>query len=48
MRPEGGPYFDQNGLLFQPVADPRRTLNGLYQARPFLMALAYDPSLREL
>ncbi len=46
MRPEGGPYFDQNGLLFQPVADLQRTLNGLYQARPFLMALAYDPSLR--
>jgi hopanoid biosynthesis associated RND transporter like protein HpnN len=46
MRPEGGPYFDQNGLLFEPVADLQRTLNGLYQARPFLMALAYDPSLR--
>ncbi|MGP0007221.1 MAG: hopanoid biosynthesis-associated RND transporter HpnN, partial [Methylocella sp.] len=46
MRPEGGAYFDQNGLLFQPVADLQRTLNGLYQARPFLMALAYDPSLR--
>ena len=46
MRPEGGAYFNQNALLFQPVADLQRSLKGLYQARPFLMALAYDPSLR--
>jgi len=46
VRPDGGSYFNQNGLLFQPVADLQRTMKGLYQARPFLMALAYDPSLR--
>jgi hopanoid biosynthesis associated RND transporter like protein HpnN len=46
VRPEGGPYFNQNGLLFQPVADLRRTMKELSQARPFLMALASDPSLR--
>src|ERR1019366_5597655 len=46
VRPEGGPYFNQNGLLFQPVADLRQTMKELSQARPFLMALASDPSLR--
>src|ERR1019366_8112059 len=46
VRPEGGPYFNQNGLLFQPVAELQQTIKGLYQARPFLMALASDPSLR--
>jgi hypothetical protein len=46
VRPDGGPYFNQNALLFPPVADLRQTMKGLYQARPFLMALAYDPSLR--
>src|SRR5450631_1480077 len=46
IRPEGGPYFNQNGLMFPPVADLKRTMQGLSQAKPFLMALAYDPSLR--
>jgi hopanoid biosynthesis associated RND transporter like protein HpnN len=45
-RPDGGAYFNQNGLLFQPVAELRETMKGLYKARPFLMALASDPSLR--
>jgi uncharacterized protein len=43
VRPEGGAYFNQSVLLFPPVADLRQTMKGLYQARPFLMALAYDP-----
>jgi uncharacterized protein len=46
VRPEGGPYFNQNGLLFLPVADLKQTMNGLHKAQPFLMALARDPSLR--
>src|ERR1700719_215391 len=46
VRPDGGAYFNQNGLLFQPVAELRETMKGLYKARPFLMALASDPSLR--
>ncbi|HUB65721.1 MAG TPA: MMPL family transporter [Methylocella sp.] len=46
MRPEGGAYFNQNALLFQPLADLRETMKGLSKARPFLMALASDPSLR--
>jgi uncharacterized protein len=31
--------------LFLPVADLKQTMNGLHKAQPFLMALAYDPSL---
>src|SRR3984893_1541222 len=46
VRPEGGPFFNQNGLLFLPVADLKQTMNGLHKAQPFLMALARDPSLR--
>jgi hopanoid biosynthesis associated RND transporter like protein HpnN len=46
LRPEGGPYFNQEGLLFLPVEELRRTVDELSHARPFLMALARDPSLR--
>jgi hopanoid biosynthesis associated RND transporter like protein HpnN len=46
VRPDGGPFFNQNALLFQPVADLQRTIKELSRARPFLMALASDPSLR--
>ncbi|MGC2091721.1 MAG: MMPL family transporter, partial [Methylocella sp.] len=46
VRPDGGSYFNQTALLFQPVADLRRTIKELSHARPFLMALASDPSLR--
>ncbi len=46
VRPDGGAYFNQNALLFQPVADLKLTVKELSHARPFLMALASDPSLR--
>jgi hypothetical protein len=46
VRPDGEPFFNQNALLFSPVADLRQTMKTLYQARPFLMALASNPSLR--
>ena len=46
VRPDGGSYFNQNALLFEPVADLQRTIKELSHARPFLMALASDPSLR--
>lgn len=46
MRPEGGPFFNKNALLFQPVAELKQTMKGLTEAKPFLAALAYDPSLR--
>jgi len=45
-RPDSGPYFEQNGLLFQPVAEVQRTVGGLLKAEPFLATLASDPTLR--
>lgn len=45
-RPDGGSFFDKNGLLFLPLADVRSTTQELIQAQPFLGVLANDPSLR--
>ncbi len=45
-RPDGGPFFDREGLLLLPLEDVEATTKGLAQAAPFLGALAADPSLR--
>ncbi|MES2255064.1 MAG: MMPL family transporter [Pseudomonadota bacterium] len=45
-RPDGGAFFDHNGLLFLPVKDVEATTQQLFKAQPFLGALASDPSLR--
>ena len=45
-RPDGGTFFDHNGLLFLPVKDVEATTQQLFKAQPFLGALASDPSLR--
>ena len=45
-QPDTGPYFEQNALLFQPVADVQRTVGGLLRAEPFLAVLSSDPTLR--
>jgi len=45
-RPDGGSFFDRNGLLFLPTEDVRATTQQLIQAQPFLGVLAADPSLR--
>src|SRR6201985_2156404 len=45
-RPDGGPFFDHNGLLFLPLKDVQATTQQLFKAQPFLGALAGDPSLR--
>lgn len=47
-RPDGGPFFDRNGLLFLPVEELRTTTAGLLQQQPTLLALSGDPSLRGL
>jgi uncharacterized protein len=46
VRPDGGPFFNQNGLLFRPLAEVQRNTQELLKARPFLSLLASDPSLR--
>ncbi|ACB96720.1 MMPL family transporter [Beijerinckia indica] len=45
-RPEGGDYFNRNGLLFLPTPVLKETLQGLFRAQPFLSNLSADPSLR--
>lgn len=46
LRPDGGPFFNQNGLLFLPASEVQSTLQGMTRAQPFLVALSSDPSLR--
>ncbi|WP_375392821.1 MMPL family transporter [uncultured Sphingomonas sp.] len=45
-RPDGGPFFAREGLLFGSVADVRATTAALIEAQPLLGAVAADPSLR--
>ncbi len=45
-QPEGGPFFRQNGLLFESTQQVARTTHELMAARPLLATLASDPSLR--
>ena len=45
-RPDGGAFFDQNGLLFGSLGDVQKTTQQLIDAQPMLGTLAYDPSLR--
>jgi uncharacterized protein len=45
-RQNGGPFFDRNALLFMPLAETQHTTEELSKARPILVALATDPSLR--
>ena len=47
-RPDAGPFFERNGLLFESPAQVRSTLDQLVAAQPFLGPLAADPSLRGL
>ena len=44
--PMAGAFFNQNGLLFLPLAEVQDTTQQLFKAQPFLGALAADPSLR--
>ncbi len=46
QQPQGGPFFERNGLLLLPLAEVRGTTEGLARAQPLLASLAADPSLR--
>ena len=45
-RPDGGPFFDKNGLLLMPQPQLDKTLDELTQQQGLLGPLAADPSLR--
>ncbi len=47
-RPDGGPFFDHNGLLFLPPDDLASVAQQLIAAQPVIGSLAADPSLRGL
>jgi hopanoid biosynthesis associated RND transporter like protein HpnN len=46
VRPDGGEFFDRNGLLFGTTDEVRQTTSKLIEAQPLLGGLAGDPSLR--
>jgi hopanoid biosynthesis associated RND transporter like protein HpnN len=45
-RPDGGPFFAHEGMLFLPLDTVKETSRQLIAAQPFLGGLAADPSLR--
>jgi len=45
-RPDGGEFFEKNGVLYLSIDEVRRTANDLIAAQPFLGTLAADPTLR--
>ena len=47
-RPDAGPFFTRNGLLFESTAEVKSTLDKTIAAQAFLGPLAADPSLRGL
>ena len=47
-RPDGGPFWAQEGLLFASAADVKSSMDHLIAAEPFLGPMAADPSLRGL
>jgi uncharacterized protein len=47
-RPDGGPFFDQNGLLYLSIGELNTLSDQLVAAQPLLGSLSADPSLRGL
>jgi uncharacterized protein len=47
-RPDAGPFFAREGLLFESPQDVAKTMERLIAAQPLLGTLAADPSLRGL
>src|SRR6185437_10374577 len=45
-RPDGGDFFNKNGLLFLPLDEVRTNTEQMIAAAPFLGPMAADPSLR--
>jgi hopanoid biosynthesis associated RND transporter like protein HpnN len=47
-RPDGGPFFRKEGLLFLPAKEVQDTTERVIAAQPLIGSLAADPSLRGL
>jgi uncharacterized protein len=48
QRPDSGPFWARNGLLYAPTQDVQTTMAQLIKVEPFLGPMAADPSLRGL
>ena len=46
VQPDSGDFFQNNGLLFEPLSDVKESVGGLSKAEFLIDALAADPSLR--
>ena len=46
VQPDGGKFFQQNGLLFEPLSDVKGSMTGLSGADFLVGTLAADPTLR--
>ncbi|NJM92990.1 MAG: MMPL family transporter, partial [Rhodospirillaceae bacterium] len=47
-RADGGPFFDQYGMMLLPTEELQQTANSVIRAQGFVGSLAADPSLRGL
>ncbi len=47
-RPDGGPFFEQHGLLYLPTDQVQKIADSVIEAQPFIGSLTADPSLRGL
>jgi hopanoid biosynthesis associated RND transporter like protein HpnN len=48
LRPDGGPFWSHNRLLFASTADVKKVTAQIVKVQPFLGSMAADPSLRGL
>lgn len=48
MRPDGGPFFDRNGLMLLPVEDVQSLSDSMIKAQALIGNITADPSLRGL
>jgi hopanoid biosynthesis associated RND transporter like protein HpnN len=46
VQPDSGAFFEQNGLLFDTLADVKKSMGGLSKTQFLIAELAGDPSLR--
>jgi hopanoid biosynthesis associated RND transporter like protein HpnN len=46
VQPDSGDFFRRNGLLFEPLPDVKKSIDGLSKAQFLIGTLATDPSLR--
>ena len=46
VQPDSGAFFEQNGLLFDTLADVKKSIGGLSKAQFLVSELASDPTLR--